>query len=101
MRHQVPPRLNHLLYSTPFPRKSLPKSGKIFGIVSVRPVGYNKRVGEKNLKVLLQRVTSATVSVASEEVGRIGPGLVVFVGVANGDTEKDIQYLVPKMLGLG
>lgn len=52
------------------------------------------------MKVLLQRVTRASVSIAGEEVGRIGPGLVVFVGVANGDIEKDIQYLVPKMLGL-
>ena len=52
------------------------------------------------MKVLLQRVTEASVSVAGEEVGRIGRGLVVFVGVANGDTEKDVQYLVQKMVGL-
>lgn len=52
------------------------------------------------MKVLLQRVTGASVSVSGEEVGRIGQGLVAFVGVAAGDTEKDIQYLVPKMLGL-
>ena len=52
------------------------------------------------MKVLLQRVTGASVSVAGEEVGRIGQGLVVFVGVANGDTEKDVQYLVQKMVGL-
>jgi len=52
------------------------------------------------VKVLLQRVTGASVSVADEEVGRIGRGLVVFVGVANGDTEKDAQYLVQKMVGL-
>ena len=52
------------------------------------------------MKVLLQRVTGASVSVAGEEVGRISRGLVVLVGVAGGDTESDIQYLVPKMLGL-
>ncbi|MEK7353370.1 MAG: D-aminoacyl-tRNA deacylase [Chloroflexota bacterium] len=52
------------------------------------------------MKALLQRVTRASVSVAGEEVGRIGRGLVVFVGVAKGDTEKDIQYLVQKTLGL-
>jgi len=52
------------------------------------------------VKVLLQRVTGASVSVGGEEVGRIGRGLVVFVGVANGDTEKDVQYLVQKMVGL-
>ena len=52
------------------------------------------------MKALLQRVTAASVSVADEEVGSIGQGLVVFVGVANGDTEKDVQYLAEKTTGL-
>ena len=52
------------------------------------------------MKALLQRVTEASVSVTGQEVGRIGRGLVIFVGVANGDTERDIQYLVEKTLNL-
>ena len=52
------------------------------------------------MKALLQRVTSASVSVAGEVVGRIDQGLVVFVGVANGDTEKDAQYLAQKIVNL-
>lgn len=52
------------------------------------------------MKVLLQRVIGASVSITGKEVGRIGRGLVVFVGVANGDTEKDIEYLVKKVVGL-
>jgi D-tyrosyl-tRNA(Tyr) deacylase len=52
------------------------------------------------VKALLQRVSGASVSVAGEEVGRIGRGLVVFLGVANGDTERDAQYLVPKIINL-
>jgi len=52
------------------------------------------------VKALLQRVTEASVSVAGEVVGRIGRGLVVFVGVANEDTEKDAQYLAQKMVNL-
>ncbi len=52
------------------------------------------------MKALLQRVTTASVSVAGEEVGRIGRGLVVFLGVATGDTEKDAQYLVQKITNL-
>ncbi len=52
------------------------------------------------MKALLQRVTRASVSVDGEVVGRIGPGLVVFVGVADGDTEKDVQYLVDKTVNL-
>ncbi len=52
------------------------------------------------MKALLQRVTRASVSVASEVVGRIGRGLVVFVGVASGDTEKDAQYVAQKTVSL-
>ena len=52
------------------------------------------------MKALLQRVTGASVSVASEVVGRIGRGLVIFVGVADGDTEKDAQYLAQKAVSL-
>lgn len=52
------------------------------------------------MKALLQRVTGASVSVAGEVVGRIGRGLVVFVGVANGDTEIDARYLAQKTISL-
>lgn len=52
------------------------------------------------MKALLQRVTSASVSVGGEVVGSIGPGLVVLVGVADGDSDKDIQYLARKIVEL-
>ena len=52
------------------------------------------------MKALLQRVTRASVSIGNEEVGRIGRGLVVFLGVVSGDTEKDVQYLVQKIVNL-
>ena len=52
------------------------------------------------MKALLQRVSGASVTIAGEEVGRIDSGLVVFLGVANGDTEKDVQYLIPKIANL-
>ena len=52
------------------------------------------------MKALLQRVTRASVSVDSEVVGSIGQGLVVFVGVADGDTKEDAQYLAQKTVGL-
>ena len=52
------------------------------------------------MKALLQRVSRASVSVAGEEVGRIAQGLVVFLGVAEGDTEKDAQYLIQKIINL-
>jgi D-tyrosyl-tRNA(Tyr) deacylase len=52
------------------------------------------------MKALLQRVTTGSVSLGDEEVGRIGRGLVVFLGVASGDTEKDAQYLAQKIANL-
>ena len=52
------------------------------------------------MKALLQRVTRASVSVAGEVVGGIGRGLVIFVGVASGDTEKDVNYLAQKIVNL-
>lgn len=52
------------------------------------------------MKALLQRVTGASVSVGGEMVGAIGAGLVVLVGVADGDSQKDIQYLARKIVNL-
>jgi D-aminoacyl-tRNA deacylase len=52
------------------------------------------------LKALLQRVTSASVSVDGQIAGRIGAGLVILVGVAADDSEKDAQYLADKIPGL-
>ena len=49
---------------------------------------------------MLQRVTGASVSIGGEVVGRIGRGLVILVGVASGDTEKDIDYLAQKVVNL-
>jgi D-tyrosyl-tRNA(Tyr) deacylase len=52
------------------------------------------------VKALLQRVTSASVTIDGEVVGSIGRGLVVFVGVADGDSPKDADYLAQKLVNL-
>ena len=52
------------------------------------------------MKALIQRVNRASVSVEGKIVGKIGPGLVVFIGVANGDSTEDIQYLTRKIVEL-
>ncbi len=52
------------------------------------------------MKALLQRVSAASVSVAGEVVGRIGRGMVVLVGVAHGDSEKDARYLAQRTVNL-
>jgi len=52
------------------------------------------------VKVLIQRVTRGSVSVSGQTVGSISRGLVVLLGVAAGDTEKDVEYLAQKTAGL-
>ena len=52
------------------------------------------------MKALVQRVTKASVTVGGKKVGEIGHGLVVLLGVAVTDTEKDAQYLIPKIINL-
>jgi len=52
------------------------------------------------VKALLQRVTRASVSIKGEVVGQIGPGLVVLVGVANGDTGSEAQYLAQRTVNM-
>ena len=52
------------------------------------------------MRVLLQRVSDASVSVDGETVSSIGRGLLVFLGVEKGDTEVEVDWLVDKTLGL-
>jgi len=52
------------------------------------------------LKVVIQRVTRASVEVDGKVVGQIRSGLLVLLGVAKGDTEADVQYLVEKIPAL-
>jgi D-tyrosyl-tRNA(Tyr) deacylase len=49
------------------------------------------------MKAVLQRVTSASVAVNGKVVGKIQHGLMVLLGVAEGDDESDIRYLVDKI----
>ena len=52
------------------------------------------------MRVLAQRVTLASVSVASEVVGAIGPGFVLLVGVTHDDTAEDAVFLAAKVANL-
>ena len=52
------------------------------------------------MKALVQRVSRASVSVNDRIVGNIGPGLVVFLGVAQGDSKEDASYLANKVVNL-
>jgi D-tyrosyl-tRNA(Tyr) deacylase len=52
------------------------------------------------MKLVIQRVSEARVTVNQETVGAIRTGLVVLVGISKLDTESDAEYLADKLLGL-
>jgi D-aminoacyl-tRNA deacylase len=52
------------------------------------------------MRVVLQRVTEARVTVAGQVAGQIGPGLLVLVGVTHSDTHVEADYLADRVLGL-
>lgn len=52
------------------------------------------------MRAVLQRVTDADVSVDSIITGKIGKGFVILLGVEDGDSEADADYLVEKITGL-
>ncbi len=52
------------------------------------------------VKALVQRVNRALVTVGGQVAGQIGNGLLVLVGVAENDSDKDISYLADKIVNL-
>lgn len=52
------------------------------------------------MRACVQRVSEASVTVDNQIVGNIGHGLVVLLGVAQGDREQDAHYLADKIAGL-
>ncbi|KXN72342.1 D-tyrosyl-tRNA deacylase-like protein [Conidiobolus coronatus NRRL 28638] len=50
------------------------------------------------MRVVIQKVKRASVTVDSNIVGKINRGLCVLVGITHDDTEKDIDYMVKKIL---
>ena len=52
------------------------------------------------MRVVIQRVSRASVEVAGEVAGEIGTGLLVFVGVAPGDDQAAIAWLARKLVAL-
>ena len=52
------------------------------------------------MRALVQRVSEASVTVDGEEVSRIGPGLLVLLGVRRGDTHSEAERIAAKLLAL-
>ena len=52
------------------------------------------------MRLVIQRVNTANVVVEGKEIGKIGKGLLVFIGVGQEDTKADADKYIKKMLGL-
>ena len=52
------------------------------------------------MRLLIQRVKNASVSVGGDELSRIGQGLLVLVGVGVEETDEDMEYLAGKLVRL-
>ena len=52
------------------------------------------------MRIVVQRVKNAKVSVDEKTVGKINAGFLVFLGVTSTDTKEDVDYLVKKLINL-
>ena len=52
------------------------------------------------MRVVLQRVSSASVRVDGNVIGDIGPGLVLLIGIHRDDTDEDMHYVMDKCVHL-
>lgn len=52
------------------------------------------------MKAVVQRVKKASVEVGDETTGSIGPGLLIFLGVGEGDSSKQVEWMADKISGL-
>jgi D-tyrosyl-tRNA(Tyr) deacylase len=57
-------------------------------------------ISSRTVRAVVQRVAEASCRVGAQIVGAIGPGLVVLLGVGQGDAEADAEYLADKVLNL-
>lgn len=52
------------------------------------------------MRIVIQRVLEASVTIAGEVVGKVGEGMMILVGVEDGDTREEADWLVGKTLRL-
>ena len=52
------------------------------------------------MRATVQRVSQASVTVDDEVVGQIGQGLLIYLGVADDDSDRDVTYIADKVAGL-
>lgn len=52
------------------------------------------------MRAVIQRVKEASVEVSGEVVGKIGKGILVLLGIGKGDDERDVDWMVDKVINL-
>ena len=52
------------------------------------------------MKFLIQRVSKASVEIENKEVGKIGKGFLVLIGITHDDTQEKADYLIKKLINL-
>ena len=52
------------------------------------------------MRIVIQRVTQASVTIGEQVKSSIGTGLLILLGIGKDDTEEDINWLVKKIIGL-
>ena len=61
---------------------------------------WSQKPDTEDMRAVVQRVSQARVTVGSQVAGEIGPGLLVLLGIGNGDSRVDADYLADKVAGL-
>ena len=61
---------------------------------------FFREIRRKNMRLVIQRVNHASVTVDEQVIGKIEKGLLVFLGVADGDTKEMVDKYVKKLQGL-
>src|SRR5258708_32150817 len=56
-------------------------------------------IGASVMRVLVQRVSQASVAVGGRSVGAIGPGLLLFVGFTHSDDDAVLMWMAEKVCG--
>ncbi|MDA7630858.1 D-aminoacyl-tRNA deacylase, partial [Akkermansiaceae bacterium] len=52
------------------------------------------------MRIVLQRVTEASVSIEGNKISEIGPGLLIFLGIESSDDQSDIDWLIRKIINM-
>jgi len=92
-----------LLPTEPWKRsEALPAAVSVGSVTleNCRVFAPSRTVQTELMRVVLQRVKQAHVEVAGESKGRIGPGLLILLGVTHADGRADADYLADKILHL-